>query len=78
MFGKNAISEDEDWGPCRRKLRGNDSNAENTFIPSSENQCNSTEEGTVEVKKKLLSRRSKRPIFRFPRNVVEVRLDSIY
>ncbi|KAL3534872.1 hypothetical protein ACH5RR_003333 [Cinchona calisaya] len=76
MFGRNApvseqISEDEDWGPSRRKHREKESNAESTFITFAENQSNSAEGRITDVKKKPLNGRSKRPIFRFPRNVVE-------
>ncbi|XP_027072537.1 pathogenesis-related homeodomain protein [Coffea arabica] len=71
MFGKNAvvseqISEDEDWGPSRRKHRGKESNVESIVVTTGDNPGTS-----AEVKKKLSSGRSKRPIFRFPRHVVE-------
>lgn len=82
MFGKNAvvseqISEDEDWGPSRRKHRGRESIMESTIVPIGEKQGTSAEERTAEVKKKPSSGRSKRPIFRFPRHVVEVLSDPI-
>ncbi|CAI9099278.1 OLC1v1036066C1 [Oldenlandia corymbosa var. corymbosa] len=102
LFGKNApfseqISEDEDWGPSRRKRRGKEPCGECTnvtveekqgnfteekstevkrkrsanksiIVASSENECNSAEERSPEAKR---TGKSKRPIFRFPRNVVE-------
>ena len=78
MFGKNAvvseqISEDEDWGPSRRKHRGKESNVESIVVTTGDNPGTS-----AEVKKKLSSGRSKRPIFRFPRHVVEVMSDPIW
>ncbi|XP_022857206.1 pathogenesis-related homeodomain protein-like isoform X2 [Olea europaea var. sylvestris] len=76
MFGKTAaedeqISEDEDWGPTKRKRKGNETDAGGTLVAQSETEKNCSKEKPKEVKEKLSSGKIKRPIFRIPLNAVE-------
>ncbi|KAJ9141318.1 hypothetical protein P3X46_031866 [Hevea brasiliensis] len=77
MFGKDApayeqVSEDEDWGPGKRKRREKESDAASTLMTlyESEKKCKKVE--TIDVKRKL-SRDSqvRRPFFRIPPSAVE-------
>ncbi|GLU10561.1 hypothetical protein SLE2022_273540 [Rubroshorea leprosula] len=77
MFGKDAppyeqVSEDEDWGPGRRKRREKESDAVNTLMTlyESETKCSNVE--IEEVREELPSDpKSRRPIFRLPPAAVE-------
>lgn len=78
MFGKDAsafepVSEDEDWGPAKRKRREKESDAASTLMTlyESEQKCQNSE--TKELKKKLpLETSTRRPFFRIPHIAVEV------
>lgn len=78
MFGKDAavyeqVSEDEDWGPAKRRRREKESDAVNTLMTlyGSEEKCSNVK--TSEEKKKFPSdTRIRRPFFRIPANAVEV------
>lgn len=81
LFGKNApineqISEDEDWGPTKRRRRAKESDEMNDVMTFGENGSTYAEENNTEWEMKRLSGKRKRPIFRFPLNVVEVLLTS--
>lgn len=72
MFGKDApaheqVSEDEDWGPGKRKRREKESDAASTLMTLYESEKKSKKFETIEVKRKL-SRDShvRRPFFRIP------------
>ncbi|XP_028774099.1 pathogenesis-related homeodomain protein-like [Neltuma alba] len=76
MFGKDApaleqVSEDEDWGPGRRKRREKESDAANTLMTlhESENKCSQNEQNVI--KEFSSDFQSKRPCFRLPRHAVE-------
>ncbi|KAG6705890.1 hypothetical protein I3842_07G199700 [Carya illinoinensis] len=77
MFGKDAsafepVSEDEDWGPAKRKRREKESDAASTLMTlyESEQKCQNSE--TKELKKKLpLETSTRRPFFRIPHIAVE-------
>ncbi|KAJ4709244.1 pathogenesis-related homeodomain protein-like [Melia azedarach] len=77
MFGKDAavyeqVSEDEDWGPAKRRRREKESDAVNTLMTlyGSEEKCSNVK--TSEEKKKFPSdTRIRRPFFRIPANAVE-------
>ncbi|KAL2481830.1 Pathogenesis-related homeodomain protein [Abeliophyllum distichum] len=76
MFGKNAtedehISEDEDWGPTKRKRKGKENDAGGTLMTLFETENNCSKEKPKEVKEKLSSGKNKRPIFRLPVSAVE-------
>ncbi|KAL6523659.1 hypothetical protein OROGR_017262 [Orobanche gracilis] len=74
MFGKDAplfeqVSEDEDWGPGKRKRREKESNAANTLMTLHESESkypnnDSIREGSSDLQKK-------RPWFRIPHDAVE-------
>lgn len=78
MFGKDAlayeqISEDEDWGPSKRKRREKESDAASTLMTlyESDKKCSDVDIG--EVKKKLPpDSHIRRSFFRIPHNAVEV------
>ncbi|KZV49005.1 pathogenesis-related homeodomain protein [Dorcoceras hygrometricum] len=73
MFGKNAleteqISEDEDWGPTKRKRKRKEADAASTLMTLGETNENILNE----VKKDTPSgKEAKRSIFRLPHNAVE-------
>ncbi|XP_031259186.1 pathogenesis-related homeodomain protein-like isoform X2 [Pistacia vera] len=77
MFGKDAlayeqVSEDEDWGPAKRRRREKESDAVNTLMTlyGSEEKCPNVK--AIEVKEKLSSdAKIRRPFFRIPPNAVE-------
>lgn len=78
MFGKDAlgseqISEDEDWGPAKRKRREKESDAASTLMTlyESDKKCSDADNG--EVKKKVPpDSHIRRSFFRIPHNAVEV------
>uniref|UniRef100_A0A5B7AW69 Pathogenesis-related homeodomain protein n=1 Tax=Davidia involucrata TaxID=16924 RepID=A0A5B7AW69_DAVIN len=76
MFGKDApaneqISEDEDWGPAKRKRREKESDAATTLITLCESEKKCPNVNSIEVKKKLPREQIKRSFFRIPSNAVE-------
>ncbi|XP_020553235.1 pathogenesis-related homeodomain protein isoform X1 [Sesamum indicum] len=76
MFGKNAaeseqISDDEDWGPTKRKRKGKENDAASTLMTLGETDKINPEEMPSELKEKQLINKIKRPIFRLPHNAVE-------
>ncbi|KAL0346898.1 UNVERIFIED_CONTAM: Pathogenesis-related homeodomain protein [Sesamum calycinum] len=76
MFGKNAaeseqISDDEDWGPTKRKRKGKENDAASTLMTLGETDKINSEETPSELKEKQLIKKIKRPIFRLPHNAVE-------
>ncbi|GAB4838294.1 hypothetical protein Ancab_027822 [Ancistrocladus abbreviatus] len=77
MFGKDTangeqLSEDEDWGPPRKRQRENESDAANTLMTLCEREKNHLNLQIVQVESKLLpnSRQSK-SFSRMPVNAVE-------
>lgn len=77
MFGKDApayeqISEDEDWGPAKRKRREKESDAASTLMTLYESEKKCLDSGNRELKKKLPPETTRRPFFRIPRTAVEV------
>lgn len=83
MFGKDAppyeqISEDEDWGPAKRKRREKESDAATTLMTLHETEKASSDVDVQEVKRKLPSdTQIRRSFFRIPRTAVEVVLSSL-
>ncbi|KAF3452738.1 hypothetical protein FNV43_RR03171 [Rhamnella rubrinervis] len=83
MFGKDAlayeqISEDEDWGPSKRKRREKESDAASTLMTlyESDKKCSDVDIG--DVKKKLPpDSHIRRSFFRIPHNAVE-RLREVF
>uniref|UniRef100_M1CSX0 Homeobox domain-containing protein n=1 Tax=Solanum tuberosum TaxID=4113 RepID=M1CSX0_SOLTU len=78
MFGKHAPaieqnSEDEDWGPGKRKRRRKEpeSDAASTLITLFESERSCPEKTVDEVEKESLGRPAKREIFRIPPDAVE-------
>ncbi|XP_030965830.1 pathogenesis-related homeodomain protein isoform X1 [Quercus lobata] len=77
MFGKDAppyeqVSEDEDWGPAKRKRREKESDAASTLMTLYESEKKCSNSDTREVKKKRpLETSTRRAFFRIPRNAVE-------
>lgn len=77
MFGKEAlpyeqISEDEDWGPHKRRRREKESDAVSTLMTLHESEKKSPNIETVEVGEKLSpDDKARRTIFRIPPNAVE-------
>ncbi|XP_059460881.1 pathogenesis-related homeodomain protein isoform X2 [Corylus avellana] len=76
MFGKDAhayeqVSEDEDWGPAKRKRREKESDAASTLMTLYESEkC--AHSNTREMKEKLpLETSTRRPFFRIPCTAVE-------
>lgn len=78
MFGKDApqyeqVSEDEDWGPSKRKRREKESDAASTLITLYESETKFPNVETTEMKRQLPSDlKSRRPLFRIPPAAVEV------
>ncbi|KAJ6922209.1 hypothetical protein NC652_015994 [Populus alba x Populus x berolinensis] len=75
VFGKDApahelASEDEDWGPGKRKRREKESNAASTLMTLCESKKRSKSDETIEGMMKL-PLQSRRPIFRLPPDAVE-------
>ncbi|KAG8376385.1 hypothetical protein BUALT_Bualt09G0058000 [Buddleja alternifolia] len=76
MFGKNAIeneqiSDDEDWGPTRRRRKVKESDAASTLMTLGETENKNSEEMPSDAREDLLGKKMKRPIFRLPHNAVE-------
>ncbi|XP_050219261.1 pathogenesis-related homeodomain protein [Mercurialis annua] len=77
MFGKDApvheqVSEDEDWGPGKRKRRGKESDAASTLMTLYENEKQSKKCLTIEAKGELSRElRVTRPLFRIPPSALE-------
>lgn len=81
MFGKDApeseLSEDDDWGPGRRKRRRKESNPVNIVETCDDQDGCLIGELTIEVKKKLPSiSQDKKRLFRIPPDAVEVAMLS--
>lgn len=77
MFGKDApvqeqVSEDEDWGPAKRRRREKECDAASTLMSLCESEKRS-EDIDMEAEKKLLNSQS-RSFFRIPRYAVEVKI----
>ena len=79
MFGKDAppyeqISEDEDWGPTKRKRREKESDAASTLMTLHESDKRSSEDVDIGERKKNVPSevQIRRSFFRIPRNAVEV------
>ncbi|KAL9398599.1 hypothetical protein Peur_007560 [Populus x canadensis] len=75
VFGKDApaheqASEDEDWGPGKRKRREKESNAASTLMTLCESKKKSKSDETIEGMMKLPPQ-TRRPIFRLPPDAVE-------
>ncbi|XP_011020021.1 PREDICTED: pathogenesis-related homeodomain protein-like isoform X1 [Populus euphratica] len=75
VFGKDApaneqASEDEDWGPGKRKRREKESNAASTLMTLCESEKKSKSDETIEGMMKLPPQ-TRRPIFRLPPDAVE-------
>lgn len=83
MFGKDApaceqVSEDEDWGPGKRKRREKESDAVNTLMTlhqSKNKHPNDEHHGMKREDSEGI--RIRRPCFRFPRDAVEVLLITL-
>lgn len=78
MFGKEAlpyeqISEDEDWGPAKKRRREKESDAASTLMTlyESDKKCSDVDVGEVE-RKLPQETRIRRSFFRIPHNAVEV------
>lgn len=77
MFGKSAteneqISDDEDWGPTKRKRKVKETDAASTLMTLGNTNKTNPEETPSELREKQLIKKMKRPIFRLPHNAVEV------
>ncbi|KAL5549435.1 hypothetical protein UlMin_004666 [Ulmus minor] len=84
MFGKDAppyeqISEDEDWGPTKRKRREKESDAASTLMTLHESDKRSSEDVDIGERKKNVPSevQIRRSFFRIPRNAVE-RLREVF
>ncbi|KAJ6857639.1 hypothetical protein NC651_039156 [Populus alba x Populus x berolinensis] len=77
MFGKDAPaheqpSEDEDWGPSKRKRREKESDAASTLMTLYESKRRCKNDATIEGMMKLpRDAQIRRPIFRLPPDAVE-------
>ncbi|XP_068642595.1 pathogenesis-related homeodomain protein-like [Aristolochia californica] len=77
MFGKEIpeneeLSEDEDWGPCRRKRRVNESHADMTRSSCADEDSCLNVKANVESREELLTEtRDKKALFRIPASAVE-------
>lgn len=83
MFGKNAteneqISEDEDWGPAKRKRKVKETNAASTLMTLGETDKKISVETLSDSEEKQLTKKMKRPIFRLPHDAVEVTLLHLF
>ncbi|PON74145.1 Octamer-binding transcription factor [Parasponia andersonii] len=83
MFGKDAppyeqMSEDEDWGPAKRKRREKESDAASTLMTLHESEKVCSDVDVQEVKRKLpTDTQIRRSFFRIPRVAVE-RLREVF
>jgi len=80
MFGKDAppceqVSEDEDWGPGKRRRREKESEAVNTLMTLHESE-NKYPNNKSNDRIRGNSSGIKRPCFRFSHEAVEVLIDS--
>lgn len=78
MFGKDApafeqVSEDEDWGPVKRKRREKESDAVNTLMTLCESESKFPNEENI-LREDSSDLQNRRPCFRLPRDAVEVLL----
>ncbi|KAL6507840.1 hypothetical protein OROGR_024035 [Orobanche gracilis] len=78
MFGKNAteneqISDDEDWGPRKRKRKVKETDNASTHMTLVETAKTISEEmpSDSEIRGEELTNKTKKPIFRLPQNAVE-------
>ncbi|KAL6560172.1 hypothetical protein OROHE_006410 [Orobanche hederae] len=76
MFGKNAteneqISDDEDWGPRKRKRKLKETDNASTLMTLVETAKTISEDMPSEIRGKELTNKTKTPIFRLPHNAVE-------
>ncbi|KAJ7979406.1 Pathogenesis-related homeodomain protein [Quillaja saponaria] len=77
MFGKDApayeqVSEDEDWGPTKRKRREKESDAASTLMTLYESEKNCPNDDDRDVDRKLTSgMQIRRSTFRIPHDAVE-------
>ncbi|KAL3644173.1 hypothetical protein CASFOL_012105 [Castilleja foliolosa] len=76
MFGKNGIeheqiSDDDDWGPGKKKRKVKETDAASTLMTLGETEKKIPEKMPSDMKEKESSDKSKRQIFRFPHNAVE-------
>ncbi|KAF5461701.1 hypothetical protein F2P56_017777 [Juglans regia] len=77
MFGKDPpayeqVSEDEDWGPAKRKRKEKESVAASTLMTLYESEKKCPDSDTKELKKKsLLETPTRRPFLRMPRIAAE-------
>ncbi|KAL6575216.1 hypothetical protein OROMI_012501 [Orobanche minor] len=76
MFGKNAtenerISDDEDWGPRKRKRKVKETDNASTLMTLVETAKTISEDTPSEIRGKELTNKTKKPIFRLPHNAVE-------
>lgn len=84
MFGKDAppceqVSEDEDWGPGKRRRREKESDAVNTLMTLHESENKypnnpNNNESSDRIREGSSGILIKRPIFRIPHDAVEVLL----
>ncbi|OMP07772.1 hypothetical protein COLO4_07060 [Corchorus olitorius] len=83
MFGKDAppyeqVSEDEDWGPSKRKRREKESDAASTLMTLYESETKFPNVETTEMRRQIPSNlKSKRTFFRIPPTAVE-RLRQVF
>ncbi|KAG7966085.1 hypothetical protein I3843_08G032600 [Carya illinoinensis] len=84
MFGKDPlayeqVSEDEDWGPAKRKRREKESVAASTLMTLYESEKKCPDSDTKELKKKsLLETPTRRPFLRMSRIAVEKLREAFY
>lgn len=77
MFGKDGlvleqVSDDEDWGPGKRKRREKESDAASTLMTLYESERNPGSVPTEVKSKPTTDTQARRSCFRIPRNAVEV------
>lgn len=82
MFGKDApafeqLSEDEDWGPGKRKRREKESDAVDSLMSLHESENKHPNHGDNTTRKDSSSITIKRRCFRIPPDAVEVLLESL-
>lgn len=83
MFGKDAlaceqVSEDEDWGPGKRKRREKECDAVDTLMTLHESENKNPNNGhNSKTRGGSLGVNIRRPNFRIPHNAVEVLLEKL-